>query len=82
MSKISPNISKVHEIHPVGKRLNHMYQRYTEKCTEVDSFTACAYLCTAVDVYRLPSAPNASCTNWIYPILTTKHLDSADLSQG
>ena len=51
MSKISPKISKVREIHPVGKRLNHMYQSCTEICTEVDSFTACAYLCTEVDLY-------------------------------
>ena len=48
----------------MGVSLNHMYRSRTGKCTEIDSFTACAYLCTEVDLYRnrLPFVPNTSCT--------------------
>jgi len=57
-------ISKFREIHLVGKSLYHMYRSCTEKCTKADSFMACAYLCTEVDIYqnRLPFVPNTSCT--------------------
>lgn len=65
-------ISKACEIHPVvaSLKFNHMYRSRTGKCTEVDLFTACAYLCTEVDLYRnrLPFVPNASCTELDLPL--------------
>jgi len=53
----------------VDASLNRMYRSRTGKCTEVDSFTACAYLCTEVDLYRnrLPFVPNSSCTELDLP---------------
>ena len=75
MNKISSNRSKACEIHPVVASLNHMYRSRIEKCTEVDSFIACAYLCTEVDLYRnrLPFVPNASCTELDLPSVPTNN---------
>jgi len=64
------------------KSLNHMHRSCTEKCTEADSFIACAYLCTEMDVYRnrLPFVPNAYSTELDVPSFWCRSMDLASIS--